>query len=442
MHQSGLFLSIMITVSTFVPSVNAAAPWAIQDPYPEREELQLMAKSLCLQLSEKSPTPPVTEDLLALLRTHLRFEGAATAISKDAQGWTADLHWDSQPGGFLRLQKNGANFNMNYRQKEKDIEAIASVSFDGRCDLNGARYTFFNVSLRPIKKIRINAQNAQTLSVVIEEPVENPPQKKQVAGPPVRIGVIDSGLDYNHPALMAKSRPMLGIDLTDPDRPPYDYMNTIQNELMGQHFSHGSAVADIAVRNLNALIVPVRIENQLKLAGAAAEYLAKEEVRIINVSQGSERKEEWLPFLQAMKNHPEILFIVAAGNEAQDIDVKPSYPASFNLPNMLVVASIGSAGSLSSFSNYGPRHVHFAALGENISAAKAGGGQWTVNGTSFAAPLVARIAARILLENPALNSRELRSRLIQKARTMPGLTGKIQYGILAELSPTLAEKTY
>jgi subtilisin family serine protease len=97
---------------------------------------------------------------------------------------------------------------------------------------------------------------------------------------------------------------------------------------------------------------------------------------------------------------------------------------------MLVVASVGSTGSLSEFSNYGARHVHFAALGEGITAAKAGGGQWTVHGTSFAAPLVTRIAARMLLENPALSSQELRSRLIQKAKMKSALTDKIQYGIL------------
>lgn len=33
------------------------------------------------------------------------------------------------------------------------------------------------------------------------------------------------------------------------------------------------------------------------------------------------------------------LFVVSAGNGGDDIDAYPSYPASYNLPNMLVVAS-------------------------------------------------------------------------------------------------------
>ena len=432
MYRAGLFLAFLLTALTLASSAGVAAAWAVQDPYPDREQLLLKTKSLCLQLTAKSSHRPA--DILELLRIHFDFEGVPKEFTEDSHGWTADLRWDTRPSGFLRLQKNGANFNMNYRQKELDIEAIASISLDGECKLKGARFVFFNTSLRPIKKIRINAREMQTLSVVMEEPIEIPTQKTESSRLPVRIGVIDSGIDYNHSVLKAKSRPMLGIDLTNPERPPYDYMNTIQNELMGQHFTHGSAVADIASRNLEALIVPVRIENRMLLAGSAAEYLAKNDVRIINVSQGSERKEEWLPFLQAMKNHPEILFIVAAGNESQNIDKKPVYPASFNLPNMLVVASVGISEAISEFSNFGIRHVHFAALGESLTAAKAGGGFWTVNGTSFAAPLVTRIAARMLQENPRLSTQELRTKLIHKARMKPELAAKIQYGILEDLS--------
>lgn len=47
------------------------------------------------------------------------------------------------------------------------------------------------------------------------------------------------------------------------------------------------------------------------------------------------------------------LFIAAAGNDAQNADVNPMYPAAYNLANIVSVASTTRTDSLSSFSNYG-----------------------------------------------------------------------------------------
>ncbi|MGZ3795476.1 MAG: S8 family serine peptidase, partial [Pseudobdellovibrionaceae bacterium] len=151
---------------------------------------------------------------------------------------------------------------------------------------------------------------------------------------------------------------------------------------------------------------------------------------IINISQGTSKKTEWLPLKTAMKKHPEILFIVSAGNESENIDEQPFYPSDFGLSNMLVVTSINKYGQLSEFTNFGPQHVHFAALGENVSAALAGGGEWTVNGSSFAAPVVTNIAAKLLRENPTLTTQKLRSLLIQKAQPTAELKNKVKYGVL------------
>lgn len=259
------------------------------------------------------------------------------------------------------------------------------------------------------------------------------PLLDQTTSSTVRIGMIDSGIDYNHEKLKVKSRPMLGIDLTNQARPPYDYTNSIQNELrMGKHFTHGTAVADIASRNLDALIIPVRIENQSRLAAEAVEYLAGKNVRIINISQGGYRQEEWEPLQLAIRNHPEILFIVAAGNESQNIDELPSYPSSLTEPNLIVVTSVNKQGDISQFSNFGSQHVHFAALGENVSAAHAGGGQWTVNGSSFAAPVVANLAASILQKNPHITTEELLQGLVHLANPSPALDGKVRYGVLGQ----------
>lgn len=47
------------------------------------------------------------------------------------------------------------------------------------------------------------------------------------------------------------------------------------------------------------------------------------------------------------------LFIAAAGNDASNMDATPSYPASFNLDNIISVGAVDQNDAIASFSNYG-----------------------------------------------------------------------------------------
>ena len=61
-----------------------------------------------------------------------------------------------------------------------------------------------------------------------------------------------------------------------------------------------------------------------------------------------------------------IILCAAAGNETVNNDVTPSYPANYNVSNIISVASINQTNGLSSFSNYGATTVDLAAPGSNI----------------------------------------------------------------------------
>jgi subtilisin family serine protease len=65
-------------------------------------------------------------------------------------------------------------------------------------------------------------------------------------------------------------------------------------------------------------------------------------------------------------NTNDILFVAAAGNAASNNDVTPSYPASYNTPNMVAVAATDNRDGLASFSNYGPTSVHLGAPGVDV----------------------------------------------------------------------------
>lgn len=83
------------------------------------------------------------------------------------------------------------------------------------------------------------------------------------------------------------------------------------------------------------------------------------------------------------------LFIAAAGNDGQnnDLDDSPSFPAAFELGNMISVAALEEDMNgnfvLSAYSNYGNRTTHVAAPGTDIISAWPGGWLAYLSGTSM-----------------------------------------------------------
>src|SRR5260221_12634931 len=61
-----------------------------------------------------------------------------------------------------------------------------------------------------------------------------------------------------------------------------------------------------------------------------------------------------------------IIFCAAAGNDTNNIDIAPVYPASYHLSNMIVVAASDQSDSRPSFSNYVATNVDLPAPGANI----------------------------------------------------------------------------
>lgn len=234
---------------------------------------------------------------------------------------------------------------------------------------------------------------------------------KVTRGEGVTVAVIDSGVDLRHPSLAGAV--IKQVDLT----------RTNHRDCMG----HGTATAGIiAGRYLQgvpfhgvapaARLVSYKQTNEqdgdvAKLADAIVRA-AEADVDVINVSvQASDQ-----PDLKAAVDFAlsrDIVIVAAAGNVDKGGVSSPAYPAAYE--GVLSVGSVTEDGRLSDFSNSGSR-VGVVAPGENVTSTWTGRSfRSDLDGTSFAAPYVAGVAALVRSRFPRLTHDQVRRRIEKTA---------------------------
>jgi subtilisin family serine protease len=209
------------------------------------------------------------------------------------------------------------------------------------------------------------------------------------------VAVIDTGLDYTHPDLalnMWSNRTEIpGNGLDDDtngyvdDIRGYDFAGNLSDPMDSQ--VHGTHVAGTiaGVGNNGLGVIGVQYQAHLMALKAssdgdflpdsavlgAVQYAALMKTRGVNVvainaSYGgggfSTTERDAIQAAGAVG----IVFCAAAGNDSSDNDTVFTYPASYRLPNMIVVAASGQNDTLASFSNFGATTVDLAAPGVNI----------------------------------------------------------------------------
>lgn len=221
---------------------------------------------------------------------------------------------------------------------------------------------------------------------------------------PISIGVIDSGIDVNHPDLkdninlslsenFATER-SLSQDCSQTEVSlPADAPTTIDKTKFNDDDGHGTHVAGTigAIGNnaqgvsgvcWRAEIVSLRVANSCGRADRAALLSAinsakEKKIRVLNISMGGQ--------MDSTSNENNTrdgisravvasflanggLIVAAAGNGNKDISDAPNlqFPGSLELPGLITIASINADNNLSVFSNHSATRVHAAAPGEMI----------------------------------------------------------------------------
>ena len=128
-----------------------------------------------------------------------------------------------------------------------------------------------------------------------------------------------------------------------------------------------------------------------------------------------------------------MLVCVAAGNEGNNAWRTISVPA--DADSILTVGAVTTLGEIGNFSSYGPSSdgrikPEVCAVGVRTQLINPGGNIVTSNGTSFATPLLAGLAASLWSALPDENAMQIRSRIIRSAdRYLNPDTQQYGYGI-------------
>lgn len=273
----------------------------------------------------------------------------------------------------------------------------------------------------------------------------------------VTIALIDTGVDINHPDLQNSAWvntdeiPGDGIDNDQngyvDDINGWNFYSGSSQVFSGQEDNHGThgagtiagawdgqGITGIADSNYVKIMV-------LKALGSedgrgisdnvkqAIRYAQENGADICNLSMGATVYDEELETM--IRNSP-MLFVVSAGNGDQwdrgfDIDAHPVYPASYTSDNIITVGNLMFDGSLAENSNYGATSVDIAAPGTFILSTVPGGYGY-MSGTSMAAPMATGTAALIYSCRTDLSLMDVKRVLLESARKLDGLSGKMVTG--------------
>ncbi|MFI5377923.1 MAG: S8 family serine peptidase [Tepidisphaerales bacterium] len=265
----------------------------------------------------------------------------------------------------------------------------------------------------------------------------------------VVVAVIDTGVQLDHPDLAANIWTVPGGIPGDgyiDDVHGWNFVNNTNNPTDDQ--GHGTMVAGIIGAignngvgvtgvNWNVKILPLKFIDSTgngDTAGAIAALnycitLKRLGVNIVasNNSWGGSGYSRALQRAIVDFGNAGMIFVAAAGNNGQNLDLNPFYPAAFNLPNMISVAGTTNTDALWSGSDFGPASVDLGAPGTDIYST-ARFSSYTdpafTAGTSFAAPFVTGVVALASAISPKnVGYATIRNAVLNGGDPVPALAG-------------------
>lgn len=283
----------------------------------------------------------------------------------------------------------------------------------------------------------------------------------------VVVAMIDTGVDYTHQdlsgAIWVNEDEIPGNGVDDDGNGYIDDVygwnfysnnNQVYTGSEDSHGTHGAGTIAASSDNQvgiagivpgdNVKIMPVKALGGSEGSGttasliAAIQYAEASGASICNLSLASNQDDRAL--YQAIANS-KMLFIVAAGNDSANTDLSPTYPASYNLDNILSVANLSYNGTLHSTSNYGATSVDLAAPGTSILSTTPNNSYSYMTGTSMAAPMVTAAAAMVYTHFDRITLADVKEILLSSVKPLSSLTGLVSTGGMLDIGAALSYDT-
>jgi len=365
-------------------------------------------------------------------------------------GWFDDGRWT--PRTIEDYIGVDVRFRRSFRLTDSDGTTIV-LGLDGyggsvrrtHSDMRLNGVPFGTIDLGPkcvFRQARVLERDGEDLFLVTLGPdlrQEGDPEPLNPPVPPgenpegVTVAHVDTGVNYLLPEITARlargdGGRILGYDFWDMDPRPFD-IETSRSPYFP--IRHGTSVASILLREAPMTrLIPYRYPRpDMRRMGEIIAYAARNGARIVMMPLGSNSEIDWRVFALAAKEHPEILFIVSAGNDDRDIDAEPVYPAALALQNMIVVTSADAFGRLAKGSNWGAQSVDLMVPAEGIETVDHRGAIVEASGSSYAVPRVTAMAVRTLARNPDWSTADLISAIKESTgRSMERGAAKVKWG--------------
>ncbi|WP_405996824.1 S8 family peptidase [Streptomyces sp. NBC_00829] len=277
----------------------------------------------------------------------------------------------------------------------------------------------------------------------------------------VTVGVLDTGVDDQHPDLKANFAPDKSASCAygKPDqrpgawRPGNDHGTHVAGTIAAAKNGHGVVGVAPGVK-----VAAVRVSEPARPDYFFPEaticsflWSAQQGFPVVNMSAyvdpwrfacGDDLDQaaiiEGVSRAVAYAQRKNVLVVAAAGNDSQDLAHKSTDGKSPNdsktinrnvndaclklpteLPGVVTVSASGKDGKLADFSNYGSGKITVTAPGVEINSTLPGGGYGNKQGTSMATPHVAGVAALLASAHPGATAATLRTLLTSQATRKP-----------------------
>jgi subtilisin family serine protease len=226
----------------------------------------------------------------------------------------------------------------------------------------------------------------------------------------VRVAIVDSGIDTEHPDLKGKVRESVEAVAEDGK---IDFRPSTSGDQAG----HGTACAGII-----ASVAPEAELYSVKVLGPKAsgsgdmflvglDYAIKQKFKVINLSLGTTKRDFFAPLHELLdRAYQSGCIVVSAANNLP----YPSYPSIFSSSVVSVVKRSGGDPF-----NFGYRYgqvIEVVAPGVEVTTTWPGGGYRQLTGNSFACPYIVGIIALLVEAYPNLTPFQVKSILFTIAQ--------------------------